>query len=434
MRRHHKDWLAAYLQYTQNSEAPDIFHQWTGLGTLAGALRRKCYINQGNFAWHSNMFLFFIAPPGVISKSTTIDIGMKLLRQVDGIHWGPSIMTWQALVSAFVAAKEEYFDEQGATSFMCSMTVAASELGTFFDPANREQVDLLVSLWDSRDTPIEKLTKATGLESVEKPWLNLLGCTTPSWIGQNLSSYFSGGGFSSRTLYIYGETKRRFIAYPREHILSDQSELERTLVEDLQSIATLSGNFTLTPNAIALGTSWYEELYTNDHPFKHDDRFMHYLARKQAHVHKAAMLRSASLRNDLTIHKSDLQWAINAVTALEPNMVKAFGELDREEIVNLQIKLLGIIRHSKKLKKRDLYQKVMFSVGHDTFDQALNALLQSGLVVMINHASGVFVEFVGEEVVAKVLAEETAPAPVPAPEPILSQEALSILVATHPEV
>lgn len=422
MKRHHKDWIAAYLEYTKNSEAPDIFHQWTALGTIAGALRRKCYINQGAFSWHSNMFLFFIAPPGVISKSTTIDIGMKLLRQVEDIHWGPSIMTWQALVSAFVSAKEEYFDEHGVQNFMCSMTVAASELGTFFDPSNREQVDLLVSLWDSRDTPLEKLTKGSGLETVEKPWMNLLGCTTPSWIGQNLSSYFSGGGFSSRTLYIYGETKRRFIAYPREEITSDQSELERTLVEDLQTIANLSGNYTLTKDAISLGTSWYEELYTSDHPFKHDDRFMHYLARKQAHVHKAAMLRAASLRNETSITAGDLQWGIDAVTALEPNMVKAFGELDREEIVNLQIKLLGMIRDKQKLKKKDLYQKVMFSVGHETFDQALNSLLASGLVAMVNHAQGVYLEFVGEELVAKVQAETEFALASHIPEPISSQE------------
>ncbi len=402
--RHHKDWLQAYLEYTKNSEAPDVFHLWTGLSTIAGALRRKCYINQGNFSWHSNMYLFFIAPPGIVSKSTTIDIGMNLLRQVEGIHFGPSIMTWQALVSAFVNSKEEYFDEHGVLRHMCAMTVAASELGTFLDPQNREQIDLLVSLWDSRDTPIEKLTKGSGLETVERAWMNLIGCTTPSWVGQNLNSYFSGGGFSSRTLYIYTDTKRRFIAYPSQEKPVDPN-LERTLVEDLQRIASLSGNYELTQDALSHGTKWYEQLYTEDHPFKHDERFQHYLARKQAHVHKCAMLRAASQRDQLTITERDLKWAIDQVSALEPNMVKAFGELVKEEIVNLQVKLLGILREQTKLQKKDLYQKVMFSVGHETFDQAVNGLLASGLVSLVNHAKGVYLEFVGEETVIAVAKE-----------------------------
>jgi hypothetical protein len=355
------------------------------------------------------MYLFFIAPPGIVSKSTTVDIGMNLLRKVEGIHFGPTIMTWQALVSKFVSSKEEYFDEFGELKHMCAMTVVASELGTFFDPTNREQVDFLVSLWDSRDTPIEKLTKISGLETIEKPWMNLVGCTTPSWVGQNLSSYFSGGGFSSRTLYIYAETKRKFVAYPSQNILSTHSQLEQTLVEDLQSIATLSGDFKLTPEAVAFGTEWYEKLYTEDHPFKHDERFMHYLARKQAHVHKCAMLWSAAQRSDLTITESDLKWAVKQVTALEPNMVKAFGELVKEEIVNLQVKLLGILREVGKIKKKELYQKVMFSVGHETFDQALNGIMASGLATIVNHAQGTYIEFQGEELVAKIASETNSP-------------------------
>jgi hypothetical protein len=204
LRRHHPDWLEAYLQYTANSESPDTFHLWTGLSTIASVLKRKCYIDQGNFAWHSNMYLFFIAPPGVVSKSTTADIGMRLLRQVDGVHFGPSIMTWQALVKAFCDATEEFSNYQGSPELMCAMTVLASELGNFFDPKDPGLVNLLVSLWDSRNIPIEKLTKGGGLERVENPWLNWIGCTTPSWVAENLTQYFSGGGLSSRVFFWNG--------------------------------------------------------------------------------------------------------------------------------------------------------------------------------------------------------------------------------------
>ncbi len=392
--RHHRDWLKAYLEYTENSEAPEVFHLWTGLSTIASTLKRKCFIDQGKFQWHSNMFLFFIAPPGVVSKSTTADIGTNLLRQIEGVTFGPSIMTWQAMVGAFVAATEEFMNVRGEVELMCPLTVVASELGTFLDPTNREMIDLLVSLWDSRNVPIEKLTKGGGLERVENPWINLIGCTTPSWVSQNLTSYFSGGGFSSRTLYIYTETKRKLVAYPGSQTPFNK-DLERTLVEDLQRMSLINGPYTLTPEAIKRGEMWYEELHTADHPFKHDERFMHYLARKQAHVHKAAMLRAASLRDERHIMESDLLWGIERVSALEPNMVKAFGGLAREEIVNLQMKLLEIMRVKKKLKKQALYQEVMFSVGYETYTKALEAILGTGMVQLTSEATGLTLEFVG---------------------------------------
>lgn len=399
--RHHKDWLQAYLGYTQNSEAPEIFHLWTGLSVIGGALRRKCFIDQGNFAWHSNMYLFFVAPPGIVSKSTTADVGVSLLRQVEGINFGPSIITWQAIVTALENAQEEYYNERGEAAMMSCLTVLASELGTFFDPKNREQVDLLVSLWDCRNIPLEKMTKGGGLERIEQPWLNLIGCTTPSWVSENLNNYFSGGGFSSRTLYVYAEAKRQFIAYPGQKSAADKA-LEKTLVEDLYRISQINGPYNLSPEAITFGSDWYKHLYLDDHPFKHDQRFQHYLARKQAHVHKAAMLRAASLRDERMITLSDLQWAIKQIDRLEPSMVKAFGGIASEEVVAVQVKLLGIIRDLGKIRKQELYQEVMFSVGYDTYNKAIEGLLGSGLVELRSNGADNFFTFVGQAIVDRL--------------------------------
>ena len=35
------DWLKSYMAYTSPLEAPDDFHFWTGVSTIAGALRRR---------------------------------------------------------------------------------------------------------------------------------------------------------------------------------------------------------------------------------------------------------------------------------------------------------------------------------------------------------------------------------------------------------
>ena len=71
-----KNWVDSYLVYSSASEAPDKFHFWTAVSTIAGALRRRVWIPQNYFDWTSNFYIILVAPPGIVSKSTTISIGM----------------------------------------------------------------------------------------------------------------------------------------------------------------------------------------------------------------------------------------------------------------------------------------------------------------------------------------------------------------------
>jgi hypothetical protein len=84
---------------------------WVGVSAIAGALRRKVWIDQAYFRWHPNMYIILVAPPGIVSKSTTASVAMRLLRRVPGIKFGPDVVTWQALVGAFAEATEKDFDD-----------------------------------------------------------------------------------------------------------------------------------------------------------------------------------------------------------------------------------------------------------------------------------------------------------------------------------
>ena len=71
MPRHFPDWLSAYVEYTSFSEAPRRMHFWAGVSAIAGALRRRVWFDQFYFQWHPNLYIVFVAPPGIVSKSTT---------------------------------------------------------------------------------------------------------------------------------------------------------------------------------------------------------------------------------------------------------------------------------------------------------------------------------------------------------------------------
>src|SRR6516165_5851867 len=115
MPRRFPNWLKAYTSYTRDSESPTEFHFWTGVSVLAGALRRRVWIDMKKFQWTPNFYVILVGPPGVAAKSTSISMGMSLLSKVQGVRFGPESMTWQALAKDLADSIEhvEYFNGSG---------------------------------------------------------------------------------------------------------------------------------------------------------------------------------------------------------------------------------------------------------------------------------------------------------------------------------
>jgi predicted RNA-binding protein YlqC (UPF0109 family) len=328
--RNYRDWIKAYMEYAGFSEAPERMHFWTAVSTIAGALRRRVWIDMAYFKWHANHYIIFVAPPGIVSKSTTVAIGMDILRKVPGVNFGPDVVTWPALVTAFAACSES-FEFNGDWYNQCALTLESSEFGNLVNPTDREMIDLLVSLWDSKEGAFKKVTKGSGTDIVENPWINLIACTTPAWIAGNFPDYVIGGGFTSRCLFVYTETKEKLIAYPSRSVPKDITKKQEALVQDLEHIATnLIGPYQLTADAIEWGELWYTEHYRRPPAaLEGNDKFDGYLARKQTHLHKLAMVIAASQRDELSITANDLALANIMISDLEKDMPKVFAKIGR---------------------------------------------------------------------------------------------------------
>ena len=65
-------WLKTYVAHMRFNEAPSSFHFWVGVGTIAGALRRKVWTDHLTYQYTPNFYIILVAPPGVATKSTAI--------------------------------------------------------------------------------------------------------------------------------------------------------------------------------------------------------------------------------------------------------------------------------------------------------------------------------------------------------------------------
>lgn len=392
--RYFKNWLQAYIDYTQHLEAPTAFHFWSGISAIAGALRRRVWLDMGYFQWSPNFYIILVAKPGIVQKSTSSGIAADILRDVEGIKFGPSSLTWQALVQSMAQSAEAVDLGGGVYRPMSCITIVASELGTLLDPHNRELVDVLTDLWDGKTGSWERKTKTSGHDIIENPWINIIACTTPAWMAQNMPEVMLGGGFASRCVFVYAETKRHLCAYPQDHIPPDFAEQRKKLLHDLELISMLKGSYTLSPDAKAFGEKWYSELHTNIPAHLTEERYGGYVARKQTHVHKIAMVLSAAARGDMLITVEDLQTSIAILDAVERDMHKIYSRIGKAPTSIHFDQLLEYLQRAKSVKDSEAVRYMLRFCDPQTCFQLIDAGVRANVIRRVQYGPIVKLEYV----------------------------------------
>ena len=392
------NWLDAYLDYASPTESPRIVHFWCAVSAVAGALRRRVWFDQTKFKWFPSFYVVIVGPPGVITKSTSADGSMDLLKQIAGIHFGPDKITSQRLTEKFTEIGES-FELGGEWIPMSAITCLASEFGTFMNFEDDDMVNLLITLWDGRST-YGKETKTSGNDMIEGPWINLLACTTPRWINANMSDNTIGGGFTSRCVFVYADKKERTVAYIKNMIPDKEGYaiLREHLIHDLEHIAVnLKGAYSLTPEAEAWGEAWYTKLWEEYDPTR-PDFVNNYLARKQGHLHKLALVMAASKRDELIITKDDLSLAETMLNQTEDEFQKVFSRVGRSEEAQHADELLAYLKARKEMPYRDLVRAASahFPSANDLAN-IIKVFTDSGYMKMGPGPGGTWVTWCGDD-------------------------------------
>jgi hypothetical protein len=400
MRACAEGWLKAYVQHMRFSEAPTSFHFWVGVGTIAGALRRKVWTDHLTYQYTPNFYIILVAPPGVATKSTAIRAGTNLLRRVKGVHIGPQSLTWQALFDS-LKISVEVVKVPGTTQVLAysALTLPISELGTFFRPENKEFMDHLTNIWDAQKEVVGRKTLKDGEILIENPWLNIIAGTTPGWLKDNFPKVMIEGGLASRLIFVFQDKKQRLIAYPERLDLGASFKLEQeALLYDLQQIGNLCGQYKFTDAAYTWGERWYESLHDiKPAGLSSAERMQGYLSRKQALVHKLAMVLAAGRGNELILDEPDLIEAEANITALETNISQVFDSIGVTPEANIANDILHTIQRHDKVSYKKLYQAFTRTIDGITYKRVISHLLEAGLIEREAVPGDFMLKFVGRK-------------------------------------
>ena len=387
------DWISAFLDFTEHMESPRLLRTWSAISAIASCLRRRVWLDEDQFVWTPCLYIVFVGPPGVLTKSTTTDLSSSLLREVPGIHFGPNSITWQALATTFAASSESFEWPEGSGDWhpMSPITLVSRELGSLLNPKDQDLVNLFIELYDGSKV-YHKVTKGSGSDTIETPWINLLGATTPAWIADNVPQSALGGGLISRIIFLYGDRKEKLVYRPSRAIKNKQAHgiVREALVHDLEHIATnMVGPYELSKEADAWLEIWYTHLWKSAESHYSDDKLMGFIARKQTHLMKVSLVLAASHKDELIIDLDDIQLADQMLSTVEGSLDFVFSQIGRSSLSSAAQKFIEVVKKKGELPYEEAY-RVVYSYFPDCrdFEGILAGAIRSGQVFLIQKPDG----------------------------------------------
>lgn len=370
------NWLHSYMEFTKKSEAPAVYHLWSGLWALSAALQRKCWMEFDHFDLYPNLFVVLTGPPAS-HKGTAAGIANKIIKKVEGISTGPDVVTEAQLYPCFTRSKDTFDHEDKEKTTHCSISIYSSEWSTLMRIKDLDMCNTMCKLYDCDDT-FRKETKTQGFDFMENVFMTMMACSTAKQINDCLPYSSIGSGFTSRVIFVVGDADKDR-RNPRPKKTQKQAKLQADLIYDLQHIRdTMIGKFEFSEG----GGKYFDRWYMNrNEPLEQFEKFQHYIDRKPVHVETVAMLLSASRDDKLTIGAGEIADAINMLESIEPRMPEALGGVGLSLNSPIVQAVMKKLREQKRMSFRQLQTFLWEDASPIDLQLALTTLIGSDLPV-----------------------------------------------------
>jgi len=357
--------MERFLFYTKDFESPTLFLKWTYLWTISSALQRRVWV-QEEHPIRANVFLLFVADPGIGKSMAASIAGNELLRklhtvskaQISAIDGMPALIprisfsadatSPQSLIEQLNRSTRSYMktiitngEKLLAPESHNSLSILLSEEATSLFRKNAEDIVTFLNQWyDARDFHYEVLSR--GASTIKKVCVTLLGCTTPKNMKKLMATGLLDEGFTARCLCIYADTKRHNKAVIE--INDEQKAALAHIYEHLKKVVELEGFIPLSPEAQAWYSDYYESGALEREIVNRDPRLAHYRGRIKVHGYKImCLLHVAEYATLGPISLATAQEAIKMLREIELNMHRALASSSKNPLFDTTVEICQYI-------------------------------------------------------------------------------------------
>jgi len=388
MKRKVGDWIEGFLRFTENSEPPTTFRRWVAVSVIAAALQRKTVLRWGYLNFYPNMYIVIVGPSGKTRKGTAMTPGYNLLRDM-GIKVAAEAITREALIRELRKASDTTIGKDNRPILHSSLTIYSQELTVFLGYKNMQLISDLTDWYDCRDRWTYR-TKNMGTDEIIGVWVNLIGATTPELIQSSLPRDAIGGGLTSRIIFIYEENKEKIV--PTPFLTSEQVSLYSDLLEDLQNIYLMTGDFKVTEDFIDRWVDWYTQ-HNREGMFGNTKELQGYVERRPNHLLKLSMILSASRSSDMLITRGDFEKALSMLEEVERNMPKVFAGVGQSPMSEVMNNMMQYIAIRKEVALDEMLEYFYRDVGDkDTLMRIVNTLEMMRYIVVVRTKDRIYIK------------------------------------------
>lgn len=376
-----KGWLEHYMEFMKNTEPAAVFDKWTGHSLIAAALRKKAKLPYGRINYYPNLYIVFVAEPGIARKTQAISFGVKLLNEIPDIVMSADQITKEALLQDLEAAAMDEPMPDGENLRHCSLSIISKEFESFIGQKkdNTKMIVFLTDMFDCSEMPVKYRTKNSGSNVIPSVFVNLLAATTPESLASCLPATAVGGGLTSRILFIWADDKK--CKSPKPAFTTEDVKLQKNLLDDLFQISRIAGDYVMSPEADANWSDWYMK-YDEKSPNRicMDKSFSGWYARKPTYILKMAINRAASESNDLIIEWRHVLKAISDIESVEKDMGYVFRAIGKSDITGEVDTIAQLIYQYVWITETRLMSLTWRDIDSNKFDNCIKTLLRTGTV------------------------------------------------------
>lgn len=320
-KRHYDNFIDAYIELNDDGFVPPQFTEWAAVSIIAATLERKAWLPWGgNFKFFPNMYILFVAKPG-IGKSSAINPAVGMLRDLkqhgEGLHILPSQITEAKLID-LMGKNHRKFTHGTTVKEQCAGYFYASEASACLKDLYGGFINTITSFYDCDDN-FQKATMGGGERPVtlRNICFNLLAGSTFDYLGKLITDDNIMGGFASRLTYIIqDEYFERDMSWEQGSRKKRSSVDRYKLMQDLSKIQEIVGEFSADQEFAERWNKWAPE-FDKFHQEQKSEKLQSLLARKPTIIRKLPMIIAAAESNDRVLRAHHWDRAMEMMNAAE---------------------------------------------------------------------------------------------------------------------